>query len=129
MISNLLFLILPFGLDSLYAEAPLRADKEKGMLLLHEPPAPAWLWSCFRFIYHHLSKIMKGSGLCSVSIVVPRSVLLLKAVSAMLWCTWFCLRLCDGICFRMCSPGVLTVINPWHQAGKSLPGLQNFLYL
>lgn len=46
------------------------------------------------------------------SIVVPCSVLLLKAVSAMLWCTWFCLRVCDGICFRMCSPGCINCDKP-----------------
>ena len=46
------------------------------------------------------------------SLLCHCSVLLLKAVSAMLWCTWFCLRVCDGICFRMCSPGCINCDKP-----------------
>lgn len=128
MISNLLFLILPLGL---LLSAQLRADKEKWIILLHESPAPPWLWNCHYFIHHRLSKIMKGSGLCNVfPLLCHCSFLLLKVISVTLRCTWFFFT---WGCVIMIGSAVgyvyLRCVNR-HTSGISQAGpLQNLLYL
>lgn len=70
------------------------------------------------------------------SLLCHGSVLLLKAVSATLWCTWFCPRMWDDrICFRMCLPRVCVNCDkpqaqtrhraPYSSAELSVPGAQS----
>lgn len=70
------------------------------------------------------------------SLLCHGSVLLLKAVSATLWCTWFCPRMWDDrLCFRMCLPRVCVNCDkpqaqtrhraPYSSAELSVPGAQS----
>lgn len=129
MISNLLFLILSLGLDSLYTGRLNQERTKKWLVLFHRHPAAPcpkadtvvctinsyWSWKF---------------GQCWVFTALLVPALLPKAVSVALRHSGFCLTVCDDeICFRLCLPCLCKINSQtwawqnasWSSANLSLP--------